>query len=220
MEVNNMAKYFKHFPKVYYTPNSEMESLDVLTNITTRFSFEQEFKKNSSIYYEYSVEDGETPEIVAAKIYGSSEKHWIIMNLNDIVDPMYDWPLTQRNVIKYIEAKYSANAAAGQTGYEWAVQTTHSYYRIETQTEPVSGISTIIKKEIDSATYANVASSTTTYTLPDSNTITIDIGKEFKTYYEYEVEANDAKRSIKILKPELVDVVEKEFKRVIADIIV
>jgi hypothetical protein len=215
-----MAKYFKHFPKVYYTPNSEMESLDVLTNITTRFSFEQEFKKNSSIYYEYSVEDGETPEIVAAKIYGSSEKHWIIMNLNDIVDPMYDWPLTQRNVIKYIEAKYSANAAAGQTGYEWAVQTTHSYYRIETQTEPVSGISTIIKKEIDSATYANVASSTTTYTLPDNNTITIDIGKEFKTYYEYEVEANDAKRSIKILKPELVDVVEKEFKRVIADIIV
>jgi hypothetical protein len=197
-----------------------MESLDVLTNITTRFSFEQEFKKNSSVYYEYSVEDGETPEIVAAKIYGSSEKHWIIMNLNDIVDPMYDWPLTQRNVIKYIEAKYSANAAAGQTGYEWAVQTTHSYYRIETQTEPVSGISTIIKKEIDSATYANVASSTTTYTLPDSNTITIDIGKEFKTYYEYEVEANDAKRSIKILKPELVDVVEKEFKRVIADIIV
>jgi hypothetical protein len=220
MEVNNMAKYFKHVPKVYYTPNSEMESLDVLTNITTRFSFEQEFKKNSSIYYEYSVEDGETPEIVAAKIYGSSEKHWIIMNLNDIVDPMYDWPLTQRNVIKYIEAKYSANAAAGQTGYEWAVQTTHSYYRIETQTEPVSGISTIIKKEIDSATYANVASSTTTYTLPDSNTITIDIGKEFKTYYEYEVEANDDKRSIKILKPELVDVVEKEFKRVIADIIV
>lgn len=214
-----MAKYFKHFPKVYYTPNSETESLDVLTNIITRFSFEQDFKKNSSVYYSYNVEDGETPEIVAAKVYGSSEKHWVIMNLNDIVDPMYDWPLTQRNIIKYIEAKYSANASVGQSGYQWAVQNTHSYYQIQSQIEPVSGKSTVVKKEIDFATYANVAPSSTTYTLPDNNSITIEIGKEFKTYYEYEVEANDAKRIIKILKPELVDVVEKEFKRVIADTI-
>jgi predicted secreted protein len=219
MEVFNMAKYFKHFPKVYYTPNSEMESLDVLTNITTRFSFEQDFKKNSSIYYEYSVEDGETPEIVAAKIYGSSEKHWIIMNLNDIVDPMYDWPLTQRNVIKYIDSKYSANASVGQTGYEWAVQTTHSYYRIETQTINLNEQVNVAKYQIDANTYATLASSTTSYTLADGNQISIAVTKEPKTYYEYEVDENENKRTIKILKPEIIPAIEKEFKRVLNDTI-
>ena len=39
-----MSKYFNYFPKVYYTPDAAMQSLDVLTNLTTRFSFEQKFK--------------------------------------------------------------------------------------------------------------------------------------------------------------------------------
>ena len=31
------------------------------------------------------MEDNDTPEIIAAKVYGSSEKHWVILNMNNIV---------------------------------------------------------------------------------------------------------------------------------------
>ena len=216
-----MANYFNYFPKVYYTPDAAMQSLDVLTNLTTRFSFEQKFKDNSSTYYEYNVEDGDTPEIIAAKVYGSSEKHWVILNMNNIVDPFYDWPLSQRNIIKFIDSKYTSNAntAAGETGLEWAVANIQAYYKINTQTDKISGKKTETKIQVDPATYANIASSSTEYTLADKNKIIIAITKDTITYYNYEIEENDNKRVIKLLRPELLDVVDKEFKRVISDAI-
>ena len=214
-----MAKYFNFFPQVFYAQDSGLKSLDVLTNLTTRFTFEEEFKNNTSVYYKYDVEDGDTPEILAYKIYGSSEKHWVILLLNDIVDPLYDWPLKQQNVIKFVDNKYSANANVGQTGYKWASTNTHSYYKVVTQTIPSTGEIDITKYQIDSNAYSILTTSSTTYTLSDQKQITVAISKELKTYYEYEVDENEAKRTIKILKPEIIPDLEKEFKRVLNDTI-
>lgn len=214
-----MAKYFNFFPQVFYAQDSGLKSLDVLTNLTTRFTFEEEFKTNTSVYYKYDVEDGDTPEILAYKIYGSSEKHWVILLMNDIVDPLYDWPLKQQNVIKFVDNKYSANANVGQTGYSWASTNTHSYYKVVTQTVPSTGEIDITKYEIDSNSYSILTTSSTTYTLSDQKQITVAISKELKTYYEYEVDENEAKRTIKIIKPEIIPDLEKEFKRVLNDTI-
>lgn len=196
-----------------------MQSLDVLTNLTTRFSFEQKFKDNSSVYYKYDIRDGDTPEILSSKLYGSSEKHWVILLMNDIVDPLYDWPLNQSNIIKFIDSKYTSSANVGETGLEWASSHTHSYYKIETQTVNLTGYEVVTKYEIDSNAYSNLVTSSTSYTLDDGNQITIAISKETKTYYEYEIDENESKRTIKVLKPELVPAVEKEFKRVLNDTI-
>ena len=214
-----MAKYFNFFPQVFYAQDSGLKSLDVLTNLTTRFTFEEEFKNNTSVYYKYDVEDGDTPEILAYKIYGSPEKHWVILLMNDIVDPLYDWPLKQQNVIKFVDNKYSANANVGQTGYNWASTNTHSYYKVVTQTVPSTGEIDISKYQIDSNAYSILTTSSTTYTLSDQKQITVAISKELKTYYEYEVDENEAKRTIKILKPEIIPDLEKEFKRVLNDTI-
>ena len=214
-----MAKYFNFFPQVFYAQDSGLKSLDVLTNLTTRFTFEEEFKTNTSVYYKYDVEDGDTPEILAYKIYGSSEKHWVILLMNDIVDPLYDWQLKQQNVIKFVDNKYSANANVGQTGYNWASTNTHSYYKVVTQTVPSTGEIDITKYQIDSNAYSILTTSSTTYTLSDQKQITVAISKELKTYYEYEVDENEAKRTIKILKPEIIPDLEKEFKRVLNDTI-
>jgi hypothetical protein len=45
--------------------------------------------------------------------------------------------------------------------------------------------------------------------------ITQTVTKSKKTYYEYELEENEAKREISLLKPEFVPQIEKEFKKVI-----
>jgi hypothetical protein len=52
--------------------------------------------------------------------------------------------------------------------------------------------------------------------LPDTNTITVVISKETQTYYDYEVETNENKRSIKLLNPEFASSAEDEFRSVIA----
>ena len=211
-----MAKYFNNFPKEYYTLEDKPNGLDIVTNIISRFSLEQSFKENTSIYEKYNVQDSDTPEIIAAKIYDSPERHWIILAMNDVVDAQWDWPLDYRTLISFIDDKYTANAnvAAGQTGLVWAQQNTQSYYSVEKRTTVKNGEYLEKKVQVDANTYANVSVTSSNVTLKDGNQITISVTKESKTYYDYELAENENKRQIKILKPEFAYALEQELKNV------
>ena len=208
-----MSKYFNYFPKTVYSLD-DTNNVDVVTSIVSRFSFENSFRDNTSVYYEYDIQDSDTPEIIANKFYGDSEKHWVVLMLNQIVDPQFDWPLDQRTIISFINEKYSANASVGQSGITWAQGNTHSYYKIETRTTNSTNTELQTKLQIDANTYANVAATTTNLTLEDGNSITIKVSKETKSYYDYEVEQNETKRTIKLLKPEFVSPIEDELRAV------
>ena len=207
-----MSKYFNFFPQTLYT--SDTITGDVVKNLTARFSFEESFKNNTAVCYEYDVQDSDTPEIIANKFYGSPERHWAVLMINDIVDPQFDWPLDQRTIISYIDEKYLANASVGQSGTTWAQANIHSYYKVETRTTNSTGTELQSKLEIDANTYANVAATTSNLTLDDGNSITITTTKETKSYYDYEIEENEAKRTIKLLKPEFVSSIEEELRNV------
>ena len=211
-----MAKYFNNFPKEYYTLEDRPNGLDIVTNIISRFSLEQSFKENTSIYEKYNVQDIDTPEIIAAKIYDSPERHWIVLAMNDVVDAQWDWPLDYRTLISFIDDKYTANAnvAAGQTGLVWAQQNTQSYYSVEKRTTVKNGEYLEKKVQVDANTYANVSVTSSNVTLKDGNQITISVTKESKTYYDYELAENENKRQIKILKPEFAYALEQELKNV------
>lgn len=215
-----MSRYFNFFPRVFYSANNASVGMDAVTSIVSRFGFEASLKENSAAFYHYEIRDGDTPEIIASKYYESSERHWIVLMFNDIYDPQYDWPLDDRTLIKFIDQKYSANGYAdtantGVKGLTWAMNASNieSYYKIVTSTNQ-DGNETITKYQVDANTYASSNNSSSTYILQDGSRIDEVISKDIKTYYEYEVETNDAKRRIKLLKPEFVPAVEKEFKKV------
>jgi hypothetical protein len=216
-----MAKYFNYFPKTLYSLSDERNAADIVSNIIARFGFEAELKDNTNIYYPYDIQDGDTPEMIANKYYGSPEKHWIVLLFNDIIDTQYDWPLDQRTVITYINNKYSANGAANttpQTGIVWSQANIKSYYKTVTRVTNNPNRDTIKEKiEIDSSAYANVIQTSTTYTLNSGTQITQTISKETETYYDYEIAVNESKRTIKILRSEFATQagLMDEFKRVI-----
>lgn len=213
-----MAKYFNYFPKTFYTSNNNASGVDTITNVISRFGFEQKLKENSLVFYEYNIQESDTPEIIASKYYDSPERHWIVLLFNDIIDPQYDWPLQYNTLIEFIDNKYTANGAANttpQTGLAWAQSTNNvkAHFKIITRTSSTDSL--IEKIQVDSNTYANVSVTTTTYTLQDGSTVTEAVTKEAQTYYDYEVEENEKKRSINLLKKEFVPEVEKEFRRII-----
>lgn len=204
-----MAKYFKKFPKISYNLNEY--NTDYITNLTTRFSIEQSLKNNVIAYYPYIVKDGDTPEIIASKLYGSVERHWVILLLNDIVDPQFDWPLPYKAFYDYVEGKYVTNAGVGQTGYQWASTNTHSYYKVITET--ISDVVKVKEYEIDATAYANLASSfSETISLPNSGTLNVTTTKKTKSYFEYEEEINENKKRIKLLNPDLILGFESEIE--------
>ena len=212
-----MAEYFRYFPKTIYAQEIEQNSIDVVTNLTTRFSFEKQFKENTSVFQKYDINDGDTPESIAYKLYGSAEKHWIILAMNEIVDPQYDWPLNQITLASYVNSKYTpnANTQIGQSGLTWARSTIHSYYKIETRTTVSSGVFKQDTIQVDAATYANISSTSTTVTIPGGIQVKIETSKDTKTYYDYEVDYNERNRTINILKPAYVEAATSEFKRVV-----
>jgi len=214
-----MAKFFNYFPKTLYSANNSTTALESVTNIIARFAFENSLKQNSSAFYKYQIQESDTPEIIAYKYYDNAERHWIVLLFNDIIDPQFDWPLKSDTLIEYIDQKYSANGAANTTpvsGLSWAMNTnnTQAYLKIITSTAN-DGTVTTTKLQVDGNTYANIAATTNTYTTDAGELVTIAVTKQKRTYYDYEIEENESKREIKLLKPEFIPVVEKEFKRII-----
>lgn len=213
-----MSKYFNYFPKVGYSiekPNK----YDYVTSLVSRFGIEDQLKENSAVFYTYQVRDGETPEIIASKVYGSSERHWIILMMNNVVDPQYDWPLSYSAFNEYVKSKYSTpeyadTANTGISGLTWAqnVGNVHSYYKVITKT--TSSNTNVEKYEVDSNTYSTIVNTSDNYVLQDGTSININVTKETKSYYNYEMDLNEEKRKIKILKNDFVPGLENELSQV------
>ncbi len=67
-----------------------------------------------SVTYPYTLQDGETPNMIAADYYGSVEYVWLILMANNIVDPYTQWFKGQMDFDQYIIKKYGSIAQAQQ----------------------------------------------------------------------------------------------------------
>jgi len=96
--------YFENFP----TTNYDFGGAPVtLVHILRRFSVNKLVKDNIRVYQDYRIVDGDTPDTLANQWYGDSNKYWIILLFNDIVNPFYDWPLIHDNLVQYSLNKYT-----------------------------------------------------------------------------------------------------------------
>ena len=69
--------YFDTIPKIYYDSEGT-KNPKVVTNILRRVGVRAKVKTNTLIFDTYRVREGETPEILAHKLYGDIELHWIV----------------------------------------------------------------------------------------------------------------------------------------------
>jgi len=203
-------RYFEQLPKDFYTL-IDNGKLDVVTNITSKVTLDEDVKKNSSAFYTYIVPDGETPEHVADKVYGNSNRHWIILHMNDIVDPQAEWALSENNLNKVIEKKYE-EMANGAPVLNWTKTNIRNYFKIEQRNNIDTRTNNVDVLNVDANTYSNIVPSQTSVVTKDGNNIRIIVDKRTLTYYEFEHELNNRKREIKILKPEFVEVVERQLE--------
>jgi hypothetical protein len=103
--------YFKEFPTFLYDfkyGNSNSNKTSLVKDITRNIRFRRDILSTITMYDEYDIEDGETPEIIAEKIYGNPEYHWIILLANNRYDYVTDFPLDEVSLVKHIVAKYGA----------------------------------------------------------------------------------------------------------------
>jgi hypothetical protein len=99
--------YFNKIPLIYYNFNiGDEEVLKPMRDITHNVRFRKRVLENITLFDEYDIQDGETPEIIADKVYGSSEYHWVIMLSNQRYDYQTEWPMSESVLRQYISEKY------------------------------------------------------------------------------------------------------------------
>jgi len=98
--------YFGKFPQIYYDKLSRTGSPALSIDILRKVSFFDAIKDETKMAGKYFIPEGETPEIVADKIYGDPAFHWVILLANQVINPYYEWPLDTDTLDRYIEEKY------------------------------------------------------------------------------------------------------------------
>ena len=191
-----MANYFSSIPNVDYDINgTEPNQFRSVTNIMQRIRFKPSVLENITDYYPYYVREGERPDIVSFNTYGTVAYSYLILLINNIVDPLFDWPLPSRQFENYIIEQYGSVSAA---------QSTNKYYYQVVRAEVAkTGISERVPEY-------KIIVDQTTYNALDSSV------RSSQNVYDYEVEQNDNKREIKLINPDFIQDIDYEVKTAFA----
>lgn len=217
-------QYFSTLPKIIYADANK--NVKLYTNLLARADVISSLTNNSVLFYQYDIQDQDTPETIAYKYYGDVYRYWMIFYCNQIIDPQWDWPLNNQQFNDFIFNKYASQAAAYYYNIDhtttvnnitqsqvlsYTTSQVQSYTKTITQFDQNTGTTTENVISIDLNTYNNTLETTNTYTLPTGN-VTISVTKQIISYYTYEVNTNEAKRSIKLINKSYADQLESELK--------
>lgn len=167
--------YFKHFDRVNY---NGQETVNILNSVIARYKP----IKNSSLYYYYSLLDGEQAEDVCYKLYGDTRFWWILLTINNIVDPYHDWLMSARTLESFMESKYGDD-----------LDGIHHFENLTTGR---------VSDGYDSATYQAL--------LDDNQAIPHNI--QAIGNREYEVIDNETKRNIKVISDIYIQDIQDDFE--------
>lgn len=101
--------YFKHFPRIPYEFIIDGEPVLVnMVDIALNVRAKKKYLNDVLLYDEYDIEDGETPESISERLYGTPFYHWLIMLANNRFDYIEDFPRRTIDLENYITEKYGA----------------------------------------------------------------------------------------------------------------
>ena len=98
-------KYFAKFPLISYNGTP-------VVNITERAVVRDNPSKNAYIYYPFDLQNDERPDQLADQYLNDEYMDWIIYLTNGILDPYYDWYMSDYEFAAFIKGKYGSLQAA------------------------------------------------------------------------------------------------------------
>ena len=97
--------YFENFPLIIYDSVGD-SNFKVVTNLLKRVALRSNVRANTLLYDTYDVKEGETPEMIADKLYGDSNLHWVVLYVNGITDRYHQWPMSTPQFLAFLNDKY------------------------------------------------------------------------------------------------------------------
>ena len=176
--------YFDKFPLIVYDIKGD-NKFKLLPDILRRVKLRSNLQDGAVLFDKYDVKEGENPEDVAFKWFGSADLHWVILLTNNVTDRYYDWPLSQPDFAEFLTDKYGA-------GNE---DSAHHYELVRSSGKTTSSGPSDYSHRVE-------------VNSDETDAITV-------TNREYEERLQDKKRQIKLLDKGLLGSFLEEFERLI-----
>lgn len=111
--------YFSLYPKVAYKIDDfdYVKAIDI-TSATKIKKYISDYRQIA--YNPYIVKNGERPDRVSYKIYGSEKYDWLVLMINDVSNVYEEWPKSSEDLLEYTQLKYGT--------LEYATDNIKSYF--------------------------------------------------------------------------------------------
>jgi hypothetical protein len=106
-----MQRYFDKFPTIVYNGYT-------VKNIMARVKILDKVTEGPELFNNYQITNAVRADNLSYNIYGDQYFSWLVYLSNNIVDPYYDWNLSQYDFDQFIIEKYGSFAGAqGKVAY-------------------------------------------------------------------------------------------------------
>lgn len=228
--------YFRNFSDfLYQSPlASRTSSSDYVRvkNIFRRAKIRDDIFQTAVAFDKYQITGEERPDQIANKVYGSPEYDWIVLLSNNILNLREEWPLSDSEFNSYIATKYTDEELSQVHHYE-----TLEHY--DTRGKLIVPGKKIVDSDF-SVTYFDYDISEdvvleekyafdSTLTTFDSTIVRFDMEEQIETVqgvsrtinpvksisvYEYEIQRNEDKRNIYVLKRRYLQTILDDFEEI------
>ena len=180
--------YFRELPNLQYqspfTSRVSSDSYVTVKNLFRRMKIRDDLQNVFTVFNKFTISDGERPDTVARDLYGKSTLDWVVLTTAGIINVRNEWPLSSKELYDFTVEKYGLTEINNVKHY------------VTTEVKNSRGIIVLPKGKIIDQNF--------TIPKPDiSNNDTETLNPvRGVTYYEYEVEENEKKRNIFVLRTE------------------
>jgi hypothetical protein len=214
-------------------------NLDVLKNLTSKAKVSDKLINSAGYYQTIAVLDGERPDHLSKRLYNTETFHWTFLLLNPQIKNIWDdWPMKWSQLVEYCTEKYQYLAAdtdddlnnkftlgevvtgsvSNATGTLKEIHVNMGYLVIE----KISGTFTITGETINGVSSADSVAcnfiKSQAYAphhhTDDSTGAWVPrraAGTTPYTYIDYESAVTEQNRNLKVIKPEFIEQVARQF---------
>ena len=233
-------KYFKHFPKLDYDLDDDSNTKQIVDVFRFAKVINEGTADDISLYTYYYVSDGERPDHASMSLYGSPDYYWTFFLVNPEMKNLYsDWPMSTSQLDDHVDLLYPGHVLTSNddffnklnigetvtgilssaTGVVTSKDPNLGWIRISNKTgtfqaESIQGqTSNEVVVITGEALYKNAAHHFTTSA--DGQVPKGTAGAVTVTNEKYEFDENDKRKRIKVVKPDRVEQVAQQFRKVI-----
>ena len=199
-----MSNYFNRLPNLEYpsllkTRRTNRDTIRV-KNLFRRVKIREDLFSNLTEFDKFQIHGDDRPDTVAEELYGNPNLDWVILMSNNIIDIKNEWPMTQYDLNIYLEDKYTPQQLIDIHHYE-TLQFKDGKGRL------IVPAGKVVDADWSLEYFDGLQIRNTDSTIG---------GRPLRSvsFLEYEINKNDKKRNINVLRRDMLTLFMKDFERI------